>query len=34
MKKYKVTSNKNVNKQANKQNKEKKKKIYIYEKKS
>ena len=33
MKKYKVTSNKNVNKQANKQNKEKKN-IYIYEKKS
>ena len=29
MKKYKVTSNKNVNKQANKQNKEKKKYIYI-----
>ena len=29
MKKYKVTSNKNVNKQANKQNKEKKY-IYIY----
>ena len=29
MKKYKVTSNKNVNKQANKQNKEKKN-IYIY----
>ena len=29
MKKYKVTSNRNVNKQANKQNKEKKY-IYIY----
>ena len=29
MKKYKVTSNKNVDKQANKQNKEKKICIYI-----